>query len=258
MRSVLSQRASLAAVLASIVGLAILTAFASPQEALPAGLESPDQGVVCNGRRAACYDRYGPSIGLTEVFLGHVVAERLTTGLRGTQPDNRPGATFSPANGVECVRQTGPCRFQERPNGPLTAALFGPPSRPAGQTVEMRAIVYGEWHWVLTRYGNDTEARPNQPERFTLRFAPDGSIRARVDCNSAGGKYRLEGNQLAIELTYSTLAACETESLAQVFQQNLAAAATYFMRNGQLFLDLKYDTGTMEFNRPLPAPAPTP
>ena len=122
----------------------------------------------------------------------------------------------------------------------------------------MRAIVYGEWHWVLTRYGNDTEARPNQPERFTLRFAPDGSIRARVDCNSAGGKYRLEGNQLAIELTYSTLAACETESLAQVFQQNLAAAATYFMRNGQLFLDLKYDTGTMEFNRPLPAPAPTP
>jgi len=35
----------------------------------------------------------------------------------------------------------------------------------------------------------------------------------------------------------------------QAFRRDLGAAAIFFMRQGRLFLDLKYDTGTMEFGR---------
>jgi hypothetical protein len=60
------------ALLAKIV---LAMTVASAQTTLPAGLESPDGGVVFNHERAICYDRNGPSIGLTETFLGHIVSD---------------------------------------------------------------------------------------------------------------------------------------------------------------------------------------
>jgi heat shock protein HslJ len=223
---------------------------ATGQTTLPAGLESPDQGVVCNPQRAICYDRYGPSIGLTEGFLGKIAADRLTKVLRGSANGNSRGTTYSPSDGVECARETGPCQLHGQLQAALTRVLFGPMSRPAGQTAEMRAIMYGEWHWLRTRYADNTEARPNQPEHYILRFEADGVLSAKVDCNTAGGKYRFEGSKITIVLINSTLMACEPGSLEQVFQQNLAAAVGYFMKDGQLFLDLSGDAGTMEFDRP--------
>jgi hypothetical protein len=38
-------------------------------------------------------------------------------------------------------------------------------------------------------------------------------------------------------------------SLERVFLRDLVAARVYFMREGRLFLNLRDDTGTMEFGR---------
>ena len=125
---------------AALAEIALAVAVAITQTTLPAGLESPDSGVVCNRQRAICYDRYGASFSLTEAFLGHIAAGRITASLRSSGIDNRPGTTFSTAEGVECVRGTGPCRLQQEPNAALTAVLYAPPSRPNGQTEEMSAV----------------------------------------------------------------------------------------------------------------------
>jgi len=230
--------------------IALALTVATGQTTLAPGLESPDNGVVCNRPRGVCYDRYGASIGLTEAFLGHVAAERLTKILRSSGTGNRPGPFFSPADGVECVRGTGPCSIKRQPNAALTATLYAPTARPLGQTAEMRAIMYGEWDWQRTRYNNGTEARPSQPEHYALRFEPGGLLEARVDCNSAGGKYRFEDNRITLELVNSTLMSCEPGSLEELFKQSLAAVGAYFMNGGRLFLDLKNGIGTMEFDRP--------
>ena len=222
--------------------------MAIAQTTLPAGLESPDGGVVCNLKRAICYDRYGASIGLTEAFLGHIAAERLTANLNSSGTDNQSVTTFSPADGVECMRGTGPCRLQHQSHAPLTAVLYGPTSRPIGQTAEMRAIMYGDWAWQRTRYKNNTETSPNQPEHYVLRFEPDGFLSAQVDCNSAAGKYQFQDSGITLKLTNSTLMSCQQGSLEEVFQQNLATATSYFMKKGRLFLALS--NGTMEFDRP--------
>jgi hypothetical protein len=95
---------------------------------LPAGLSSPDHGVACNDRRGICFDRYGPSIGLTEAFLGPAIAQALTAALRAP-PDRRPGAEFSPAENVTCMRETGPCRTAGIVDETLTAVLYGPRRR---------------------------------------------------------------------------------------------------------------------------------
>lgn len=199
-----------------------------PAAALPAGIASPDHGVVCNPQRTICYDRFDPSIGLTEAFLGQAAAERLTAALRERPLDPAPGAVFSPADGVDCAREMGPCRVGGQPDAELTAVLYGP--RPQAREL-------------------DTEARPAEPSRYTLRLEPDGSVQLRADCNGAGGRYRIEGSGITIEVTSSTMAACEPGSLDRVFLRDLPAAALYFTRGGRLYLDLKFDTGTMEFAR---------
>ena len=217
---------------------------------LPEALTSPDHGVVCNRERGVCFDRFGPSIGLTEVFLGKSAAERLLASLRARPADHRPGAVFSPKQGVECVRETGPCAVDGQPNEPLTAVLFGPRPARTDLSAEARAMIDVEWQWLGTRYNNDTESRPAEPARYTLRLQPDGFARLRADCNGAGGQYRLEGSRISIEITHSTLAACEPGSLERAYLRDLSAASGYFMKDGRLFLDLKYDSGTMEFERP--------
>lgn len=215
---------------------------------LPAGLSSPDHGVVCNSQRGACFDRFGPSIGLTEAFLGADAARELTTVLRGSPPDRSPGAEFSPGGEIACRRETGPCRIRGVVDPSLTAVLYGPhPAR--SSSAEAAAVVGVDWKWVASRYGNDTEARPADPAQYRLRLQPDGTLRARVDCNQAGGVYRISGRSIVIEVTHSTMAACGPGSLDRTFLRDLGAAAIYFMRQGKLFLDLKYDTGTMEFGR---------
>jgi heat shock protein HslJ len=241
-----------AAILAEI---ALALGVASAQKTLPAGLESPDFGVVCNLQRAVCYDRNGASIGLTEAFLGEIAARRLTVSFPSSVTDNKPEPPFAPADGVECVRKSGPCPLHGQPQAALTAALYGLQSRPVGQTSEMRAIMYGEWNWQRSRYKNNTEVIPNEPEHYVLYFEPDGFLRAQVDCNSAGGTYAFEKSRIAIKLTNSTLMSCQPSSLGDEFQRNLAAVTAYSMKSGRLFLALGNDAGVMEFDRPAPQAA---
>ena len=218
---------------------------------LPAGLRSPDRGVVCHVARGVCFDRFGPSIGLTEAFLGKAAAQSLTATLRESPPATGPEATFSPAERVECRREEGPCRAGGMVDEGLTKVIYGPWYTERDRSGEAAAAV-GEWRWRHTRHANDTEARPADPARYVLRLESDGSVRIRADCNHVDGPYRLDGSRITIDTTRSTEVACGPGSLDRVFLRDLSAASIFFLREGVLFLDLKYDTGTMEFERASP------
>jgi len=180
--------------------------------------------------------------------LGQSAARELTASLRKAPADHSPGAEFSPGDNVTCRRETGPCRIGAVVHEALTAVLYGPRT-PASPGAHASAVIGVDWHWNISRYNDDSEARPVDPARYRLRLEPDGSLRARADCNQAGGRYRIDGSVIAIELTHTTRAACEPGSLDQVFHRDLGAAALYFVRHGRLYLDLRNHTGTMEFGR---------
>jgi heat shock protein HslJ len=216
---------------------------------LPAALTSPGPRVVCNPERGICYDRQGPSIGLTEVFLGKSDAERLLLRLRENPVDRRPGAVFSPAEGIECVFETGPCRDSAQTLAGLTALLFGPRAERKSSGADAPAILGTKWQWRGTRYSDRTEARPTVPAHFLLLLAPDGMVNLRVDCNRAGGRYRLDADTIAIEITHSTMAECEPGSLDKTFLHDLAAVSSHTLRAGMLYLNLKDGAGAMEFER---------
>ena len=110
-------------------------------------------------------------------------------------------------------------------------------------------IVHTVWKWQQTLENNDTKAVPSDPDQYTLTFLPGGQISIRADCNQGGGIYTLNASRLTIEITHTTMAACPPGSLEQKYIRYLNAVAGFFIKGDALYLDIKYDTGTMTFSK---------
>jgi heat shock protein HslJ len=105
------------------------------------------------------------------------------------------------------------------------------------------------WQWVETLYNNDKRVAPAKPANYTIRFLEDGKVHVKAGCNVKGGVYSTDDNRLAIKITHSTMAACEEASLEKSFVRDLIGGTVFFFRDDDLYIDLKYDTGTMRFSR---------
>ena len=105
------------------------------------------------------------------------------------------------------------------------------------------------WKWQQTLYNNDTKTIPPDPNHYTLKLQPDKTLNIRADCNRGGGIYTINGSEISLEITHTTMAMCPPGSLEDKYLQDLNAAAIYFIKGDHLYIDLKYDTGTMKFAR---------
>jgi len=144
------------------------------------------------------------------------------------------------------VRFLTPCFLTLILSGWLLALQAATLTDGDGNNTEIGGIT---WKWQRTLYNNDTRSQPPDPSRYTILLMPEGHLSLHLDCNAGGGRYTLNGSAIVLELTHSTMAACPPDSLAQQFMKDLAAARIAFMRDGYLYLDLMYDSGTMRFTR---------
>jgi heat shock protein HslJ len=104
------------------------------------------------------------------------------------------------------------------------------------------------WQWKQTLYNDDRKTVPVDPKNYTVQFQKDGTLSVKADCNQKGGTYSLEEKRLSIEITQSTMATCPEDSLEDELVRGLTAAAIYFIKDNDLYIDLIYDTGTMRFS----------
>jgi heat shock protein HslJ len=104
------------------------------------------------------------------------------------------------------------------------------------------------WQWVsFTDPGQQFDVE--SPENYTMTIMPDGNIELVADCNNATASYTVnDGGSITVEPGITTLALCPGESRSEEFLQKLGAAAIYFFQDGNLFIDLFADGGTMEFS----------
>ena len=117
-------------------------------------------------------------------------------------------------------------------------------ARELGTAPDLRGTV---WQWRQTLMNNDDEFASNNPAKYTVEFMADGSVVVQADCNPVRGTYTADGNAITIALGPSARAACADDSLGERFTGQLAGAAIYFFRSDDLYVDLKYDSGTMRF-----------
>ncbi|MCS6826080.1 MAG: META domain-containing protein [Caldilinea sp.] len=104
------------------------------------------------------------------------------------------------------------------------------------------------WNWVRTQYSNGAIVAPADPTLYVLTFGEDGTVNVRDDCNVLNGVFTTDEEQrLTIDLQTSTMAACAPDSLHYQFILDLSATAFYSFQEGRLLIELKFDTGVMEF-----------
>lgn len=123
-----------------------------------------------------------------------------------------------------------------------SAACVSPP-------VEESELLDTVWQLQQIQYNNDTLTTVDSPQNYTLQFLGDGTVAIQADCNRGQGPFTTtEDRQIAIGPLATTSAACGVDSIDGEFVQRLSDAAIYFLQNGDLFLDLKADAGTMQFS----------
>ncbi|RZM79417.1 META domain-containing protein [Leptolyngbya iicbica] len=87
------------------------------------------------------------------------------------------------------------------------------------------------------------------PQNYTLEFTPSGEVFVQADCNRSIGSYTLgRDNRMAITLGPTTLAACPPDSISNDYLRFIDAANSFFFQDGDLFIELKFDSGTMQFS----------
>lgn len=137
-----------------------------------------------------------------------------------------------------------------------TAASVGAESgtRDVGSTtrvpaeVPLAALVGHEWRWSKFADPVAGSLDVDNPEDYSLTLREDGTARVRSDCNTGSGVYSIDGSELTVRITKITLDTCGENSLTTEFVDNLNSSASYFMEDGNLFVDLRYDSGTMKFS----------
>ena len=104
-----------------------------------------------------------------------------------------------------------------------------------------------EWQLTLITK-SDGNITINDPTRYTLTFNSDGTANVMADCNANIMTYTLgEGNALTITPGISTMAFCGPGSLDQVYLGGLANAMSYRMEEGNLIIDMLYESGSLIF-----------
>lgn len=212
---------------------------------LPGGLVSTQTGVICNEKEKVCYDIYGVSLGITKDIMGQQAADTLLSEIRDVPENHFDRTNFNPAPGFSCHVFEKVCYEGDTRSEELTSALFG---NSVGK-YDSHALFDVPWDWVGSRYNNDTEVLAADGREYRLTFQADGSLKIQADCNRVSGRYRSKKRSISIILGPSTLMACEPGSRDQQFLRDLQGAALWFLKKGELYIDIKSDTGTMRFSR---------
>lgn len=112
--------------------------------------------------------------------------------------------------------------------------------------------------WQLVKFqGSDgTTLTPDDRAKYTIQFAANGQLTARVDCNRGRGSWTSSGpSQLQVGPLALTRAACPAGSLHDQIVKQWSFIRSYVIRDGHLFLALMADGGIYEFEPVGPVPA---
>jgi heat shock protein HslJ len=118
------------------------------------------------------------------------------------------------------------------------------------RSMDPQSVLNKTWQWISTITPVEKIAVPN-PEHYTIILTDDGKLQGRFDCNRGGGEFKISPSKLSFGLLLSTRMACPPDSLDGPFMRDQQRVASFFVQDGLLYLELPYDSGTMEF-RPAP------
>lgn len=127
------------------------------------------------------------------------------------------------------------------------AAAAAPATVHAGPPAGEVSLTTQPWRWHGFS-GPEEQFTVVTPERYQAIFNEDGTVSIVADCINALGSFTDMDGALSVAIGPMTMAACPDGSRSDQFVTLLGAAARYFFADGNLFIDLMADGGTMRLD----------
>lgn len=110
-------------------------------------------------------------------------------------------------------------------------------------------VLDATWQW--TWFGSGAEQFDvDHPEHYTLHFSADGNLAIQADCNRGRAGFTVAAHrQISISPVAKTMMLCPDGSLDGKFVQALERVRSYFEKDGDFFLEIPLDSGTLRFRR---------
>jgi heat shock protein HslJ len=103
------------------------------------------------------------------------------------------------------------------------------------------------WTWIKTEYNNDTAKEPVEKDAFNLTFS-DGRVQGTTDCNSFNGAYKVDARTIHFDDKVAmTRMFCPDSQETEFVAMLLEVDSFFFTSPGRLILEIKLDSGTMQF-----------
>ena len=129
----------------------------------------------------------------------------------------------------------------------LVMTGYSSPVPTGASSGEGEGLVGPVWQWVRFDGSDDSTLVVTDPGRYTVTFSPDGRLAIAADCNRGSGGYKTNGSSLAIPPFALTMAECPPESLSSRFLGYLGNVASFVLKEGTLYLNLRIDGGNLVF-----------
>ena len=102
------------------------------------------------------------------------------------------------------------------------------------------------WVWKETVMSDDKKITTDKKESFSLDFGSTGSVSITTDCNNGTATYTITKNALEFGPLASTKKYCEGSLETEFFKQ-LTQVESFLLKESNLHLQLRLDSGTMTF-----------
>ena len=116
------------------------------------------------------------------------------------------------------------------------------------RNTDPQMVLKRTWQWESTITPVE-KITVSAPERYTILLAENGRLQAQFDCNRGGGDYKISNGKLSFGPLLSTQMACPQDSLDRQFMKDLQRVSSFFLQDGNLYLELPADSGTMKFRQ---------
>ncbi|MDQ3748794.1 MAG: META domain-containing protein [Acidobacteriota bacterium] len=104
------------------------------------------------------------------------------------------------------------------------------------------------WRWQSSESATG-KITVDKPENYQLEFMANGKIRVKADCNTGGGSYMTEDNNISFVRIFTTKMFCGEKSLDSRFMQGLESARSFRVEGNNLLIGGEGENGTMKFFR---------
>jgi heat shock protein HslJ len=100
---------------------------------------------------------------------------------------------------------------------------------PSADTADLAGTA---WRLVKFQGGDEKILKPDDPQKYTITFQPDGRLNARIDCNRGRGTWKSTPPQLEFRPLALTRALCPPGSLHDEIVKRWSYVRSYVIKDG--------------------------